>query len=366
MKILERNYQNSIQSYLRHDNESEARESLRGNLLSRLFRFISRDLDEEEIKTTILPNVRIRVIKIENKLQPQLPIFMGGLSSPTLKFEGTKGEFPSDITSEFKTSGVELPTPEILNKKLDKMYSSNGTFLRDPFNMSNLKVTEILNSPISESDFSDYSSLEDTMYSEDSHTNHFKMVKAISLMALHKHVTENPNSPKERLISGINNLTKDLNDEIEKTDLTNYLLRYVNDKNSRFLLVKESELVIKQRSDSANNATSIPTWVVVSVVSLLLLGGLAYTQREKLANAWKFSREVKSKQPEVSKHKSFFKALFSSNGRSIAKDYLNDKSTNVRSKNFLDEVHILKKEAKAKVLRTDYNMELLMKKFLNK
>lgn len=238
MKILERNYQHSIQSYLIHDNESEARERLRGNLLSRLSKLVNRDLNQEEISENIIPNIKIRVIRIEQLPLSEKPLFIGGLSLSSMKFETSKDPISPEMEDTFKISGIDLPTPDILNKKLDKMYSNNK-FIKDTFNLTNIKVSEITKgSKVTESEFSDYSNSEnikDSLYS-DSHTNHFKMIKAVSLMALHKHVTENPSSPKIRLLNGVDNLTKELTDENEKSDLKEYLITYINNPSSRSML----------------------------------------------------------------------------------------------------------------------------------
>lgn len=365
MKILERNYQNSIQSYLAHDNEDEAREGIRGNLLSRLSNLVSRDLDQEEIDRTIVPHIKIRVIRVCSKGSDEKPLYVGGLSLPNIRFTKSEEPISPEIDTTFKKAGVDLPTSDILDRKLDRMYSNNS-LVRDPFGLNNISISDISNQvEVSDAEFSHYlQDSNDTEYA-DNFSNHFRMLRAVSLMALHKHVTENPTSPKERLLAGVDNLTRELTDAEEKENLKSYLLMYINRPDMRPMLVKEADLVIKRKTEGSRGVT-IPTWVIVSVVSALLLGGLIYNQRNRIADAWRFSKEVSGQAPEKSQKLSFFKSLFSPSGRSVARDYMNNDRSWKTSTKYLSEMPVLKKESEATILRSDFNKTNLMNQFLGK
>lgn len=359
MKILERNYQGSLQAYLVHGNEDEAKSILRNNLLSRLA-IITKDLlNAEEKETYLTPNVKVRVIKVRDKETGKC-IFMGGLTHPGMKFERTEEPLGEPINEAFKNSGVDLPTSDFLDEKLDKTFSIT-TSSSDPFKLVNLEISEYP----SESVCKEFSLLdiEDKEFSE---KDDFQVLKSVCLLAMHKHVVDNPNSEKARLLLGVENLSKQIVNEQDKEEVRVYLLQYINEPHLRPMLVRESELIIKTKSDGPN---SIKLWKIAAVVGVILAGALIYNQRNRIKDAWGFSK-IASKStkndPREGRMKSFFKTLFTPSGRSISKSYMNSHRVNKESTNFLSTWDLKRRESELNRDKSEFNMKGMMNKYYKK
>lgn len=324
MEILERNYSEGLQSYTFSDVEcdNEAKILLRWNLLSRLSKLVKGELNQEDKIEELLPRTKISITKVHNPEVSNKTMYLSELKVGGMKFPSTEDSIDDSLVKNMDSIGVEIPK-DSLDKKLKGFYSNRLT--STPFNILKLRGKDLSESKVTEKEFS---YIEDSLYADEDEESHYKMVRAVSMLALHKHVTENPSSPKERLIQGINNLSKEITNEARKSELHDYLMIYIDKPGSRPLLVKEAQMVIDDRSKKVGKG--IPLWAIMTVISLILVGGILYSQRDRIKAAWKASNGLKNTdgvKPDFNTKKTFFQMLFTRNGREAAKGWVNKTKT---------------------------------------
>lgn len=342
MKLLERNYNDSLQVYSFSDteNDKEAQVILRWNLLSRLSKLVKDDLSQEDKVEQLLPRTDISITKITNPSVANKTMYLSELKVDGMNFPSTEDSIDDSLVKNLDELGIAIPK-ESLNNRLKTFYS--GRVTSKPFNILHLKGEDMKEARVSEREFS---YIEDSMYSDaDDEENHYKMVRAVSMLALHKHVTENPGSPRERLVQGINNLSKEITDARRKQELHDYLMIYIEKPGSRALLVKEAELVVSNRAKAKGKG--IPLWVYLTVISVILVGGLLYSQRDKIRTAWKATVGIKNEaevKPDFNTKKSFLRMLFTKGGREEASSFVNNKKKSNSAKFDLSNFELWKRQ----------------------
>lgn len=341
MELLERNYSDSLQTYTFSDVEKdrEAKVLLRWNLLSRLSKLVKGELGQEDKEEELLPRTQIRITKISNPELGNKTMYLSELKVDGMKFPSIEDPIQDSLVQNMDSLGIAIPK-DSLDSRLKSFYNDRVT--PAPFNLIKLKGSDLTEHRVTEKEFS---YIEDNIYADSDEEDHYKMVRAVSMLALHKHLTENPGSPRERLIQGINNLSKEITDENRKKELHDYLMIYIEKPNSRPLLVKEAQIVVQNRSTRASKG--IPLWIIVTAVSLILVGAIAYTQRDKIKAAWSASNSIKNNKetkPDFNTKKSFLRMLFTKSGRSEASSIVNNKRKKSDSISGLSNIPFIKRQ----------------------
>lgn len=360
MKILERNYSEKLQSYSFPDREcdKEAKILLRWNLLSRLSKLVKGELSYKDKTEELLPRTEVKITRVSNPEVKDKYMYLSELKVRGMKFPRTDTPVEESINEGISQLGIDLPIGE-LDNRLMGFYENKIT--GTPFNILKLEGEELPINVVSDKEFS---YIEDSLYAETDEESHYKMVRAVSMLALHKHLSENPSSPRERIIQGINNLSKEITDEERKSELHDYLMIYIEKPQSRPLLVKEAQLVIDNRSKAAGKG--FPLWIIMTIISLILVGGILYSQRDRIKSAWTSTKDMKSErgsQPDFKTKKTFFQMLFTKKGRDLSKKYINDKNSFRSMMEFLGDIDLKKKEAEVKLERNSYDMKSFLNNF---
>jgi hypothetical protein len=129
--------------------------------------------------------------------------------------------------------------------------------------------------------------------------------------------------------------------------------KFIIDKSRKSL---ESKSVVED-----SKGKPIDTWKVVATVTVLVLGILAYTNREAIKNALEFSKL--SKDYKQSKFRMFVSSIFTKSGREDAKNHVFDIGEKFTSEKFLREKDVLEREAVFRSARAKFNMDERRRKY---
>lgn len=358
MKLIERSNTTSLQSLLtcsKSENQDNVNLLLKLNLLSRLQESIKRDLTELEFKEYV-PKLAIKISKFNTENGNQM--YLSNLNTSS----NLNREFnlPQTLEKEFSDLGIVLPSKNIFN---DRLNSFSELDVIDPFRLTNLELEDTYTLEVQESDFS--SDLEsdffDTFYAGTNANEELfhSKVRATCILAISDILEKEPNFRFDKDI--IDSLLRDVTDLEQKSLIAKDLNEFISQPSSRATKIIEAKKVIKLPDAKDKQGKPIATWKLVTAVTVILLGVLAYTQRDAIKTAFKLSKEPKDFEP--SKFKLFTKSLFTKGGREFAKNWINLDKKDKKSTYFINSNPWRMKKAEADQMRSRFEKEELKKKW---
>jgi len=328
MKLIERTTPESLQSFAISNSEGEPLNPsflVRSNLLQRFLRYIKcLGYEEEEFKKN-LDNIVLRISSVQPKIENsevKKTIIIGTLSFPTFN---KNTDISPEVFEEFKASGVELPREAHLSERLKELTFSG----EDPFRMTSIEYQLIKEESLRDMSFSNMEEesqvFYDFLYSSNSASIKEKL-KATYILSVSKVFQSDPSLERKFSDQTISKIVNDITDLDTRREIFDEIKKFHLNPHLRPKMIEESNRCLRMSTEGGKGPRKAPikTWKIIAACVILILGVLAYTQRNAIKAAWEISKT--SKDMESSKFSIFVRALFSSEGREHARDYVNDTS----------------------------------------
>lgn len=358
MELIERSNPSSLQcllSYAGSEDQTKANLLIKMNLLSRLYASIKSDLTKLEISKYV-PTLSIKVSRF--KTNNDNSMYLANMNTSGRSTQGYN--LPPMMEKSFSDLGVELPSSDILNDRLNSFSEDDIT---DPFRLTNIELEDTYSILVEEDDF--YSNMDsdfyDTFYAgmNVNETLYNEKVKATCIVAIDDILRKEPNIRIGE--SAVDQMLSDVEDPKHKQEIKSSIMEFINSPLSRADKVKQAKRVLELPAPKDKQGKPIPTWKILTAVTLILAGVLAFTQRKALKAALDIASEPRDFEP--SKFKLFTKSFFTSNGRGVAREWLRGKETSNRGDNFLNQRDYLTTQAHANKQRGKYEMENAAKRW---
>lgn len=325
MKLIERSSPQSLQTFLISSPKESNAELVKANLLQRLLRhLITSQISEQDFKENLSDRVCLKVIKVSRSTNPDQnrEVLIGNLNYPT--FLEDESPIPETVIQGVKSiGGAEFPREKYLSERLKELnYSSE-----DPIRMSSSTVEFLYESSLTDMTYSTIKEESELFYDflySSTECSLKDKIKATYIISIDKILTSKKAEEKYFTKEVLSKMVDDIDDLTTREEIFISLNKYLSEPQNRPKMVEDARRCLKKQTSNSSKSP-IKTWKVVASCVILILGVLAYTNRDRLKYAYKISSE--SKDLEKSKFSLFTRSLFSKEGYSQAKNYVNSFST---------------------------------------
>lgn len=300
-------------------NNNKIKLLLKMNLLSRLFTSIKSDLTKLEILNKVLPFLEIKVSQFNNNNKTNF--YLANLNIPNNSKEVITKLSPIQEKT-YSDLGVNLPSTDILKSRLDSFSEKDVV---DPFRLKNINLLNSYNINLKDVDYSLLVKAED-LFMESFYSNldynkklYYDKVKYTTILAFNEVITTDKTLVIDDAV--IDSVLGEVKDLKVRAEIRKEVREFVDNPQSRPNTLRLANQHINNNNVKSSNGKPIATWKIVTGVTVVILGILAFKNRDAIRAAYKVSKNTKDF--NGSKFKRFMKSLFTSKGRKNAVTWMN-------------------------------------------
>lgn len=372
MVLLEQTNNDSIQSYIKPTSpdvdKSTILKIILSNILKRFKDVTEGEIDKEDFKNNLAPNLTLKVIKLKPEGESN-GIYIANLNQKTNAKEQSVSPRALEL---FKEAGIDMPSDRILSSRLKEINYSD----LDPIRLTGIDYEVIYSSTLSDEveyedldffakQFDDYVKA----YDHREYTYEDK-IKSVYVLSLNKNLTNAQLS--EMNDPFLESITEDIEDRNIRINVKEHLKTFLDQPTRRAAMLDEADHILKELSQKESNKSgsssnfNIPIWKLIITISLFILAYIGIRNSKTMSNVWSLVKGYTDEKDRssLSKAKLYFKVLFSRKGRANANLFQSGKKNSELGMKTLEEIKKQKILAKFKIKSGNIDMNRA-KRFLD-